>query len=56
MTIIEEKKAKNKLIEEAMKESIQEQEAEIIAAKKEVEKVIIEAKNAETQVQNTKTS
>lgn len=45
--IIEEKKAKNKLVEEAMKESIQEQETEILAAKKEVEKTITEAKVAE---------
>ena len=51
-----EKKAKNRLIEEAMKESIQEQEGEILAAKKEVEKVVVEAKNAETQISNTKTS
>jgi len=56
VTIIEEKKAKNKLIEESMKESIQEQEGEILAAKKEVERVRIEAKNAEMQCANVKTS
>jgi hypothetical protein len=33
-----------------MKESIQEQEGEILAAKKEVEKVVTEAKVAETQI------
>jgi len=54
--ITEEKKAKNKLVEEAMKESIQEQTVEIQTAKKEVEKVIGEAKVAEQQIANTKTS
>ena len=39
-----------------MKESIQEQAAEIETAKKEVEKVVTEAKNAEIQITNTKTS
>lgn len=56
ITIVEEKKAKNKLIEEAMKESITEQEGEILAAKKEVEKVVTEANVAEKQIVNTKTS
>ena len=39
--ITEEKKSKNKLVEEAMKESIQEQVTEIETAKKEVEKSVL---------------
>ena len=54
--ITEEKKSKNKLVEEAMKESIQEQVTEIETAKKEVEKSVSEAKNAEVQIANTRTS
>lgn len=56
VTVVEEKKAKNKLIEEAMKESIQEQEGEILIAKKEVERVTKESTVAEQQIANTKTS